>query len=125
LALAAGCADKNAPAKDTVSGTVTLGDKFVNGTVTFIGIGNKEVSSGINLDGTYQIVNPPQGLAKITVKRLPGALEDPKTPPPEMKGMPAAKSGGVNPPAKYASPDNGLKYDVKGGKETYDIKLTP
>jgi len=34
-------------------------------------------------------------------------------------------AGGAEPPEKYAAANNGLKYTVKGGKETFNIELTP
>ncbi len=81
------------------------------------------------MDGSYLVENPSLGLTKIAVRRIPGAAIAPTTPVPVIKDQPAMPAStltpSVNPPAKYASPENGLKYEVKGGKETFDIQLTP
>jgi hypothetical protein len=125
---------------DVVTGKVTLGDKPVSGMVTFIGPDSKRVS-GAATDGAYFINNPPKGLCKITVEGMPGAptsigmtgnnAKDASNPLKDVKDGSLAKTsapvsgGGVAPPKKYASPDNGLSFEVKGGKQEHDIKLTP
>jgi len=84
----------------------------------------------IGLDGTYKVENVPAGQAKIAVKAssMPvapvgptpkGILDMSKAPPPKVFSS-------VQPPAKYASPNNGLVLEVKGsGRQDYDIKLAP
>ena len=94
----------------------------------------KRIEAPIGPDGTYFIGDPPKGTVKIAVKGIPGAApqalpRDPSLgrkkasatcPPSKILDM------GVAPPAKYASPEtSGLTYTVKGGKETFDIPLTP
>ncbi len=116
-----------------VTGKVTLGGKRVEGIVSFIGADNKSVDAPIGPDGVYNIANPPMGKVKITVKPAPGLAAGvggavPQGAAPvggELKG----KGGkeyvpGVPPPAKYATPDNGLTYEVKGGKEEKNLQLS-
>jgi len=114
-----------------VTGKVTLDGKQVTGTVTFTGPDNKEVTSPIGPDGMYHITDPALGENKVSVKGMlgVGGIAGPTPPPgkgsPPMPGKTSTAGSGVNPPPKYASPDNGLKYTVKRGKQNYDIPLTP
>jgi hypothetical protein len=110
---------------------VTLNGAPVTGEVTFIGQG-KEAKGAAAFDGSYFINDPPLGEVKVTVKPIAipgGAL--PKGKPadasklPDMPAIGEAIKQGVPPPAKYASPDNGLKFEVKAGKQKIDISLTP
>jgi hypothetical protein len=120
-----GCGPKGP--KNSVSGKVTLNGKAVTGQVTFIGPDSKEITSAINPDGTYMIPDPPAGQAKIVVKGMPG-MPAGGVPPPAGKSIDApgatAAEMGVPPPAKYALPDNGLTFNVTGGKQTHNIELT-
>jgi len=121
----AGCGPKGP--KNSVSGKVTLNGKAVAGQVSFIGPDGKEITSGINPDGTYMIPDPPTGQAKIVVKGMPGGggvagVQGTKTI--EAPGATTAEVG-VPPPLKYAAPDNGLTFNVTGGKQTHNIELTP
>jgi hypothetical protein len=108
----------------SISGMVTLNNEPVSGIVTFIGADCTEASAPIAPDGEYVLPNPPLGPCKITVKRFPGAPtgERPKGGPAVTIEMPKA---GPPPPAKYASVDNGLRFEVKHGKQKFDIPLTP
>lgn len=108
--------------KDSVSGKVTLNGKPVTGIVAFIYPDNKEVTGPIQAEGKYTISNPPAGEVKVVVK---GGIIGGKVVAPT--GATGAPSGPVveSPPAKYASPNNGLTFTVKGGHQTYDIPLTP
>jgi len=124
-----GCGDGKG-AKNSVSGKVTLNGENVGGTVTFVTVDTKkEFVSPIKQDGTYQIDNPPPGQVKVVVKGM-GMGATVKPPPagkdvakmPEMPGS----AQGKEPPAKYASEKTTpLTYEVKTGKQTYDIPLTP
>ena len=130
LFLVAGCGSGGKDAKDQVTGKVTLDGKPVSGVVSFV-FGDKEISSPIGTDGTYQIISPPTGTNKIYVKGGLGAGaptvkgEMPKSGAPEMPKL-GGDSTGVAPPTKYgAVTTSGLTFEVKGGKQTYDIVLTP
>jgi len=128
VVLAAGCAKKD---KDSVSGKVTLGGQPVAGIVTFA-YDKSEISAPTTADGSYIFTAPPPGQVKVTVKPLPGAGAGALAPPPkggpDMPSMPAgtASGQGVPPPAKYGSPaTSDLSYEVKAGKQTYNIDLKP
>jgi hypothetical protein len=124
LSLLAGCGGgkKEDESKPNVSGKVTRGEKPVAGTVFFITADNKEFSANIGPDGSYALADAPVGSVKIYIK--PGqALVAPKGGPEMPKDGPTATQG-VPPPPKYQSPaTSGLTYDVKAGKQTYDIPL--
>jgi len=119
------------PAATLVSGKVTMDGQPVAGTVTFFGADNKtEVgASPIGPSGEYSIPNPTPGPVKIVVKSMAGAAGGgPLIPAPKgTTEMPKTAGGnqGVAPPVKYGSPTTTpLSYEVKKGKQTYDIQLT-
>jgi len=127
IAALAGCGGGD---KAEVSGKVTLGDKPVAGFVTFITADGKEFTAPTDAEGKYLLVDVPIGPVKVGVKGAPGGaggLVAPPTPKgaPEMpKEMTAGVGSGVPPPAKYAAPaSSGLAYEVKAGKQTFDIPL--
>jgi len=126
-----GCDSGPKGAKNSVSGKVTLNGEKVAGTVSFVGSDPAPKETPIKPDGTYQIDDPPTGQVKIVVKGMggpTGAAGAAKPPPggPEMPSMPGTGMGGATPPAKYGSPaTTPLTYDVKPGKQTYNIELTP
>ncbi len=129
LAFINGCPGAGA-VNDIVSGKVTLNDKPVSGEVIFTGPNNVS-ASGPALEGSYSVFNPPKGKCVITIKSM-GMAGAPATLPsgkdiPVVKDMPkpGLGTGGVPPPAKYERPDNGLTFEVKGGKQEFDIKLQP
>lgn len=131
LAVAAGCGGGGKEAKNQVTGKVTMDGKPVNGTVVFVTSDNKELQSPIgSTDGTYQIIDAPNGSMKIYIKGslagTGGALKEPPKggPGPDMaKGLGGA---GVDAPAKYGSAaTSGLTFEVKGGKQEHNITLTP
>lgn len=131
-----GCSGKGG-AKDSVSGTVKLGDKPVAGSVNFVYSDGKVLDAPISPEGEYMIVNPPPGQVKIVIKPLPGSsgtgglVGDPKA---KDLAMPkdAADPGGAGapkgppPPLKYQSAaSTDLTYEVQKGKQTKNIELTP
>jgi hypothetical protein len=130
----AGCGK---PKTNTVSGKVTLNGEPVAGEVTFIGPSKKKTSSPIT-DGKYKVVDVEAGENQITVATLGaggparvGPANMPQgmqgIPGDPMKGMPVPSEGstGKPPPEKYATPGNGLSFDVKPGSNDYDITLQP
>jgi hypothetical protein len=135
--IVSGCQSKGP--KNIVEGKVSLKGGSVEGMVTFIGPDNKKASSPIGPDGKYQIAEPSLGENKITVESMGGALAAGGTKAdmnPNLKGNKQVAGGGTGPkggatmgnppPPKYKDPDkSGLKFTVKGGKEKYDIDLTP
>jgi hypothetical protein len=138
LVLVAGCGRKGS----TVSGKVYYkGQPLTAGMVQFFPEGKGgDFSSSIKQDGSYSISKVPPGSVKITVTSNT-TNPMPKLPPMAAKGMKKGgemmkKSGGegaVNPfetkqgvavPPKYGNPDeSGLKLDVTGGNQPYDIKI--
>jgi len=99
--------------------------------VTFVGPSGQQAIAPINPDGTYFLPDPPEGENQILVTGAPGMA--PKLPgvgtptgSPAMPGgaAPEIKQGAA-PPAKYGKPNNGLAFKVTGGKQTFDIPLTP
>ncbi len=108
--------------KDVVTGKVYLDDKVVNyGVVAFYAPNvDRPLKSPIYPDGTYNIRNPPPGeyLLVITTGQppVPAAGGSSKSPPPSFKK--------IELPEKYSSKDTtDLKYQVKEGKHTHDIKI--
>lgn len=148
LLLAAGC--DNAPARATVKGKVTLGDKPLTfGNVMFWSKASDSVtgSATIDKDGNYILHDAPVGEAMVAVSvpsLPPGALEqmkqmknsavakntpqsvDPNDPSRKMQLIGDVPDNIVPIPHKYSIPaDSGLVYTIKRGEQTYDIKLTP
>lgn len=148
LVLLLGCDTK--PARGTVKGKVTLGDKPLTvGNVIFLAKDNADNVTGtakIDNDGNYVLNDAPVGETKIAVqvpKLPPGGLEMMR----RMKNSPGMKdTGSVDPndksksisimgdipadfvpiPDKYADLEtSGLTYTVKKGEQTHDIQLTP
>jgi len=118
--------------KNTVAGKITLKGDPVTGTVVFVGPDGKEASGPINMDGTYIVANPSAGNNKIMVKGMEGPIGGAAppsggAPPPGVPkiDMPSAAKMGVPPPAKYATADNGLTFNVTTGAQKHDIELTP
>lgn len=120
-----GCGGGKKAAANAVSGIVTMGKSPVSGaTVTFIGADGKKASGFTNMEGKYTIEDPPKGSVKITLTSLGGGGGAGPVMPPPPKDSPAPPSNTMaSIPAKYAKPDNGLSFEVKGGKETYNIEI--
>jgi hypothetical protein len=128
LASATGC-HRAGPA-NTVSGRVTLDGRAVAGQVTFVGSDGKSVASPIKADGSYTVLDPPRGENTVLVKSLTAAGASPAPPKGKAAMSPLAEvSGapprGVTPPARYAQPNNGLRFAVTGGRQSFDIELRP
>lgn len=141
LVLAVGCGKGGG----TVSGKVYYKGKEVSrGSVQFLPEGKGgNFTAVIGSDGSYSISQLPRGPAKIIV------LVGRKTPPPNASMMmnkgkhmdminkmksnaeggkadsaDTAKDTEITVPEKYTDPEkSGLKIDVTGGKQTFDIKL--
>ncbi len=127
LPLAGGCGN----GKGDVSGKVTYkGELLKFGSVQFMSPAGAMVSE-IQSDGTYSLTGVPSGTSKISVTcqddegyvkymhALAASAKDKSKPKP--KGHPDDFS---KVPAKYNDFDkSGLTYEVKSGKQTYDIEL--
>jgi len=132
LIAVAGCGGGGKEAKNQIVGKVTMDGKPVNGAVVFVGSDNKEYSSPIgSTDGTYQVMEAPNGNMKVYIKgNLAGAGGKLVEPPKAGGGtdMPKGLGGGsgVDAPKKYSSAaSTDLTFEVKGGKQEYNITLTP
>lgn len=139
--LAAGCGS----GQGMVSGKVSYkGKPLPSGDVRFFPeSGGGSFYSAIGSDGSYSIAKVPLGPAKITVtysRESPLAKANPRSKAAAEKGMKqqqeAMKAHRKTPesapppsdvesvPNKYAKPDqSGLKVDVTGGKQAFDINL--
>jgi len=122
----------------TVKGKVYLDDKpLKGGNVTFTSVAGKGGdSSAIEEDGSYTIRRVPTGKVKIAVDTSSlnpaGRTEARKYEPPPGQKSPYGQSQGSDTAARYMPiPENykdpeksGLEFEVKGGSQTHDIKLT-
>jgi hypothetical protein len=115
---------------DIVRGKCMMNGQPVSGDVIFVSTAadKKEYKTTIALNGDYSIPKPSKGEYMVLVKGMgmgvvPGGDKNKKTDPSGGAGT----LKGVEPPAKYAKPDNGLpKVDyTKGGELKHDIELTP
>jgi hypothetical protein len=112
--------------KNTVSGKVTYKGSPVEGSITFVTSAGKEFTGPIT-GGTYFLNDTPPGEVRVSIKgppKMPGVMPGKDKLPDLPAGKGPAVQMGVSPPKKYESPENGLKYTVKGGKETKDFDLT-
>jgi hypothetical protein len=118
-------------ASNPVTGKVTYKNQPVAGTIVFVGSDGKENPQPLNpADGSYSFNAPATGEYKIAVKGFSTPIAPgvgPVGAPPKLTGQAGnlPTSSGVAPPAKYASVDNGLKLNVTGGAQTFDIELQP
>ena len=128
VALMTGCSGGPAEAKNSVSGKVLLDGQPVAGEVIFFHQEKKDQkNTPINPKGEYTINDPEPGKVKIVVKGMLSGQKVVAPPPdgPKIEGAPALASGAA-PPAKYGSEaTTPLEYEVKAGKQKYDINLTP
>ena len=122
----------------TVTGTVSYNGKMLRGgNVTFISTaGKRSATASIQEDGTYRLDKVPPGEVTVCVetaslKPAEGATARHYKAPPGMQAPggldedPASKH--YTPiPEKYSKPEeSGITYTVKGGSQTFDIKLPP
>lgn len=148
LFVAGGCDSR--PPRAIVKGKVTLGDKpLTYGNVMFWSKATDGLtaSATIDKDGNYVMNDAPIGEAMIAVmvphidprtletmkkmkdnpvaKNTPQSV-DPNDPSRKMQLLADVPDNIVPIPMKYGvAADSGLVYTVKGGEQTYDIKLTP
>jgi hypothetical protein len=116
--VAAGCGGS----ADLVTGKVTYNGQPVAGEVVFVGRDKKQAACPIADDGTYKIKAPPKGEVVVLVKGTPKAPSGLVTPKGGLKDAPPPPKG-VEPPGKYSAEPGGLKFQVTGGEQTYDIEL--
>lgn len=110
----------------TISGKVLYqGKPLPGGYVNFMSEDAKAVikTSEIGDDGSYSVSGMPVGSAKISVQGL--AARNLATVPGQGGGKGSVpKQKEVYVPPEYGNTEtSGLKYDVKSGKQPYDIKL--
>ena len=130
--LAWGCRD--IPAESNIlSGQVTYGgEPLCEGLVTLMGPNDQIANSTIKADGTYRIVNPPQGLVRLAVNVYP-KMVNPLAFPPVVFAGPIKKSlahsdAPLEPqvlvPARYSDPlISGITCQVGPGQQVFDIQL--
>jgi hypothetical protein len=126
IGLAAGCGGKSGDGtvKNEVTGKVTLNDKPVAGQVVFAYPDGKELVGLITADGAYTIPEPPAGNVKVCVRPMVGGPGAGLKGGPELSKDGPTTGGGGAPPPKYQSvATSGLTFEVKTGKQTYDIPL--
>jgi len=124
LLAASGCGEK-APETATVTGKVTLRDgaPLPGGQINFHFAGANSLASGnIKSDGTYEVLNVPNGDAKVSVTNahLKGVTAPPGGAP--SAGGSEGKYVPIN--ASNTKPEtSGLTTKVQGKTHTYDVKL--
>jgi hypothetical protein len=141
LGFISGCGQK----KGSVKGKVTVGgQKVTQGTISFLDANdNSNKGASIQEDGTYSIDNIPSGTKYVSVQspepktsempKGPGgetAMGKVKAPEGEQSGMKTAKQiekmkeTWIKIPDDYQDPTKKkLKFEVKPGENTYDIKI--
>jgi hypothetical protein len=123
LLAAAGCGGNRVVGKVTLNGVPVK-----SGLVTFYGEGQLQKVANINVDGEFQLDEPPPGISRVTVQNLSTYVPmDRRVMLPRQSKvslpMPAAPTEAL--PRKYADPYNGLQFTATGGKQRFDIELTP
>src|SRR5262249_42149880 len=89
---------------ESVEGKVTFGGKVLDGGTITLTSAKGSASGTIGKDGTYKVEKLEAGEYSVSVSEQPG--------------------GTVKVPAKYGdAKTSGLTYDVKKGKQTFDIDL--
>lgn len=132
LLVVAGC---GGPSVGDVSGTVKFkGAPIPNGRITFYSqVGRKEAQGGRIQDGEYSVAGIAVGPAQVSVETFGSAAADTGGKTPKdidisgFKGMvPSTGGKKVDIPARYAQPNTSkLEYEVKSGKQTHNLDLTP
>ena len=126
-----------------VKGTVTLDGKPVpSGFVTFVYDNGQKAGAEIGDDGTYWMVKPPKGDAKVTIESIqPPADSQPGLPAPstdsvlpkdaeeKAKSSPQPRAGKkptyMALPEKYKNPKTcGFTISVTGSSQSLDLPLT-
>jgi hypothetical protein len=120
-----GCGSKTG----TISGKVTYQGKAVTGgSVNFLSEGSESImkTGGIQKDGSYSVSGVPVGPAKITVQGVKARrlLIPTQLQKEQGKAEVTTDQPEIYVPPKYGSADTSdLKYEVKPGKQHYDIEL--
>jgi hypothetical protein len=136
--LACGCGQNLQKARAVVKGSISIGDKKLNaGNITFATADGRTGTGSIDESGNYIVTDAPIGECTIVVS-VPapkgGSMQAPGMKPPAgipgMEKMAGPKmvdpSKVVQIPQKYNSRDTSdLKYTVRSGEQTHDIKLNP
>jgi hypothetical protein len=106
--------------KGEVSGIVTFdGKPLPGGMVTFIPANGKPESSRIGEDGAYRVTNVPAGRVQIKVVTQPPVEFGTGEP-----FLPLGKYVAI--PERYSDPErSGFTWEVKRGKQEYNLTLEP
>jgi hypothetical protein len=107
--LSSGCNERPNETTDSISGRVMMEGKPVpRATVCVVGEDKSEVSAQTTLEGKYLLAGPPIGKLQFKVT-----------------GSPSRVSGIPHVPPRYSKLDNGLTFEYTGGRQTFEIELTP
>ncbi|UUO04351.1 hypothetical protein M4951_13205 [Blastopirellula sp. J2-11] len=124
LLLTLGCGPTASPNSATVSGVVTLNGASLNSGRIYFNIDNGSAvrSAEIQVDGSYQVVDVPAGMAGVAIM-VPPAPSMPSNDP----TAPAVTVSSVTPvsiPKKYEKVETSkLTYEIVPGEQTRDIHL--
>jgi hypothetical protein len=127
--LAAGCANAG---KGTVKGKITVkGKALPRGLITFESqVGRRDSYSAAIINGDYETVEIPAGLAKISI--VPSLISVTEGPPAEAKGgdlhppVHAKKAEKIEVPEKYhLSTTSSLEMTIKPGENYFNQDLEP
>jgi hypothetical protein len=107
----------------SIMGTVTYkGKPLPAGIVAFHTAEGKALTALIQADGTFAAKAVPVGAVRVTVETE--SVRPKPRPERHPTEKPEERPKSVAIPAKYADPStSGLTYEVKQGKQTFDIRL--
>lgn len=118
-----------------VSGVATYNGRPIPwGRVTFVGeAGTRQAISGVIKNGAFTVKGCPAGPARVSVESLRAPKSSVRPPPAITKGFtppagdappPEAAGKHLPIPVEYSNADtSGLRYEVRGGRQTHDISL--
>ncbi|MFO0926648.1 MAG: hypothetical protein U0736_06350 [Gemmataceae bacterium] len=128
LAAPAGCS-KARPPQIVVSGVVSYdGEPVWQGKVLFLGVDNRVVSAEIEPDGSYRVINPSPGLARVAVTNFPTTVDAPVDQSAAERPGVARSAAPPRPwltlPDRYAEPfRSGLSLFLQPGEVRQDLRL--
>ena len=127
--LPGGCSSPPTTSSNIVTGVVTFGETPVwEGRITFLGPDNRVVSSALEADGSYRILEAPRGKVRVGVSNHPTTSQI--AVPSEAIPIPGQATCVVPPrhllvlPNRYADPStSGLTLQIEPGEQRLDIRL--